>query len=225
MLAILPTPRESVPREMCPPCLALTLGARQTVRAFGGALDAFMVRVKELDGVLLQLVRVIGDGMAPPEQLSRFQRLIVDATTLAKVRTATCPGPRVPSCEWDPHAAVAPSRILAPMRVSSVSRCTDDSQPRFCFLLLQRLEARWTVTKILMASADTATLAALDTELSACLLDMQVFQVVACAQRVTVDPRSPVVVCGCGVSVRPARASLGRPSKRLRKVRASAPHA
>jgi hypothetical protein len=44
-----------------------------------------MVRVKELDGVLLQLIKVIGDGMAPPEQLSRFQRLIVDAGALAKV--------------------------------------------------------------------------------------------------------------------------------------------
>jgi hypothetical protein len=44
-----------------------------------------MVRVKELDGVLLQLVKVIGEGMAPPEQLSRFQRLIVDAGALAKV--------------------------------------------------------------------------------------------------------------------------------------------
>ena len=85
MLTVLPTPRESVPREMCPPCLALTLGARQTVRAFGSALDAFMVRVKELDGVLLQLIKVIGDGMAPPEQLSRFQRLIVDAGALAKL--------------------------------------------------------------------------------------------------------------------------------------------
>jgi hypothetical protein len=53
------------------------------------------------------------------------------------------------------------------------------------FLLLQRLEARWTVTKILMASADTATLAALDAELSACLLDMQVSHVDICAQRVT----------------------------------------
>jgi hypothetical protein len=48
-------------------------------------LDAFMVRVKELDGVLLQLIKVIGDGMAPPEQLNRFQRLIVDAGALAKV--------------------------------------------------------------------------------------------------------------------------------------------
>jgi hypothetical protein len=57
-----------------------------------------------------------------------------------------------------------------------------------CLVLLQRLEARWTVTKILMASADTATLAALDTELSACLLDMQVFQVVVCAQCVHCAP-------------------------------------
>ena len=82
---------------MCPLCPAcpLTLGARQTVRAFGSALDTFMVRIQELDGVLLQLIKVIGDGMAPPEQLSRFQRLIVDATTLAKVRTV---GPGVPSC-------------------------------------------------------------------------------------------------------------------------------
>ena len=48
-----------------------------------------MVRVKELDGVLLQLIKVIGDGMAPPEQLSRFQRLIVDAGALAKVPVCT----------------------------------------------------------------------------------------------------------------------------------------
>ncbi len=56
---------------------------------------------------------------------------------------------------------------------------------------MQRLEARWTVTKILMASADTATLAALDKELSACLLDMQVLQVlhvVAYAQCVHCAP-------------------------------------
>jgi hypothetical protein len=61
----------------------------------------------------------------------------------------------------------------------------------FGFLLLQRLEARWTVTKILMVSADTATLAALDAELSACLRDMQVFHAVVCAQRVNTHPHNP----------------------------------
>ena len=138
MLAILPTPRESVPREMCPPCLALTLGARQTVRAFGSALDAFMVRVKELDGVLLQLIKVIGDGMAPPEQLSRFQRLIVDAGALAKVcrralsaaASGTCA-----SCPPETYATLPPTdnRIRSPMHVCIGARCSCTPQPHFWF--------------------------------------------------------------------------------------------
>ncbi len=85
VLGPIPLRMQAIPLR--PTCLALTLGtpSRQTVRAFGSALDAFMVRVNELDGVLLQLIKVIGDGMAPPEQLNRFQRLIVDAGALAKV--------------------------------------------------------------------------------------------------------------------------------------------
>jgi hypothetical protein len=110
MLTVLPTPRESVPREMCPPCLALLLGIRQTVRAFGSALDAF----KELDGVLLQLIKVIGDGMAPPEQLSRLQRLIVDAGALAKVCTPSLAGSW--TCTALPQG-LPHNRILTPMHV------------------------------------------------------------------------------------------------------------
>ncbi len=58
----------------------------QTVRALGSALDAFMVRVKELDGVLLHLLKAIDDGLTPPEQLNRLQRLMSDAHALAVVR-------------------------------------------------------------------------------------------------------------------------------------------
>ena len=102
-----PTPLK---REVCRMTLKCALCAlpalvpghfRQTVRAFGSALDAFMVRVKELDGVLLQLIKVIGDGMAPPEQLSRFQRLIVDAGALAKVPVCTVQACALPT---HPHA-------------------------------------------------------------------------------------------------------------------------
>jgi hypothetical protein len=198
MLTVLPTPRESVPREMCPPCLALLLGIRQTVRAFGSALDAFMVRVKELDGVLLQLIKVIGNGMAPPEQLSRLQRLIVDAGALAKVCTSS-PGPQLGVGLARPcHSCHTPTSLLPCMcePVQDASESIIHSHASG-ILLLQRLEARWTVTKILMASADTATLAALDTELSACLRDMQVYSLshLSVLRIPTAQPSNPAHVC------------------------------
>jgi hypothetical protein len=93
-------------------------------------------------------------------------------------------------------------------------------------------------TKILMASADTETLAALDTELSACLGDMQVGSAGAwrgvawrgvawclppkfayCFNAVFALSGTWCIVC---VSVCPASASLGRPSKRFREVRSLA---